>query len=85
MASLNIRSLDDETDARLKAVARERGVSVNRQALEMLRRGLGLGPPGRGGRHTDLDHLAGTWTPEDAAELAQALSALEQVDEGLWR
>jgi len=44
MASLSIRGLDEETPARLKAAARARGVSVNRHALDLLRRGLGLLP-----------------------------------------
>jgi len=85
MTSLNIRGLDDETAARLKEAARARGVSVNRHALELLRRGLGLVPRSRSERHHDLDHLAGTWTAEDADELAKALAAFEQIDEELWR
>lgn len=85
MASLNIRGLDDETAAALREAARTRGVSINRHALELLRRGLGLVPRHRAERHHDLDPLAGTWTAEEAEELAQALAAFEQVDEDLWR
>ena len=60
-------------------------MSVNRHALELLRRGLGLVPRSRGERHHDLDHLAGTWSETDAREFADALAAFEQIDEALWR
>jgi plasmid stability protein len=85
MANLSIRGLDEETAARLKAAAQARGVSVNRHALDLLRRGLGLLPRTRSERHHDLDHLAGTWTAEDTAELAKALAAFEHIDDELWR
>jgi hypothetical protein len=83
VASLNIRGLDEETAARLKEAARARGVSVNRHALELLRRGLGLVPRRRTERHHDLDHLAGTWTAEEGEAFARALAPFEQVDEDL--
>lgn len=85
MSSLNIRGLDEETAARLKEAARSRGVSVNRLAVELLRRGVGLAPHRRAEGHHDLDHLAGTWTAEEAEEFASALAAFEQIDEELWR
>jgi plasmid stability protein len=85
MSNLTLRGLDEETSARLKQAAQSRGVSVNRHALELLRRGLGLVPRSRGERYHDLDHLAGTWSETDAREFADALAAFEQIDEALWR
>ena len=35
--------------------------------------------------HHDLDHLAGTWSEEDAAEFDKATEIFQQVDEELWK
>lgn len=42
MATLHLRNVPSELDAVLTADARERGVSKNRRAIEVLRRGLSL-------------------------------------------
>ena len=34
--------------------------------------------------HTELDHLAGTWSAEEAREFTDRIKAFGQVDEGLW-
>lgn len=35
--------------------------------------------------HDDLDHLAGTWSQEQAKEFDEALREQRQIDEKLWR
>jgi hypothetical protein len=35
--------------------------------------------------HTDLDHLAGTWSAEEASAFDRRTKAFEVVDEELWR
>jgi len=42
MAILHLRNVPDELDAALTRDAAERGLSKNRRAIELLRRGLGL-------------------------------------------
>lgn len=42
MATLHLRNVPSEIDAALTAEADERGVSKNRRAIEVLRRGLGM-------------------------------------------
>ena len=40
----------------------------------------------RGGTaHTSLDHLAGTWSAEEAKAFARRTAAFEMVDEELWK
>ena len=34
--------------------------------------------------HHDLDHLAGTWSPEEAREFEAALTEQRQIDPELW-
>jgi hypothetical protein len=86
MADLSIRGLDDEEARLLKRVARKTGKSVNAQVIEFVRQGLGLtGRPQGRPPYDDLDHLAGTWTQEEADEFVQGTAAFEKVDEDLWR
>ena len=48
MNQLTVRGFDKGLERRLRQVARDRGVSLNRAALILLREGAGLGaPPGR--------------------------------------
>jgi plasmid stability protein len=83
---MSIRGLDDKTAKVLKDHARRSGKSVNLQVVELIRKGLGLASPGAGGgMHTDLDHLAGTWSAEDAKAFARRTAAFETVDEELWK
>lgn len=87
MTTLSIRGLDDKTAKTLRDHARRRGKSVNSQVVELIRKGLGLAGDAAMGRavHTDLDHLAGTWSEKDAKEFARCTEAFEAVDEELWR
>ena len=87
MTTLSIRGLDEKTARILKDRARRSGKSVNSQVVELIRKGLGLAPVAATGRavHTDLDHLAGTWSEKDAKEFAKCTEAFEAVDEELWR
>ena len=85
MNQLTIRGFDDELTARIRQLANREGISLNRAVLRLLRRGAGLGE--RQGEigivGSSLDHLIGTWTEDDAAEMDRALEDLSRVDEGI--
>jgi hypothetical protein len=83
---LTLRGFDEELATRIRGAARERGVSLNRAALALLRKGAGLGPPGDRGDvvGTALDHLVGTWTAQDEREIRTALRWTEVIDPELW-
>lgn len=86
MANLSIRGLEEETAAKLKAVAHQRGISVNTQVIEFVRQGLGITEPAsRLGTHLDLDHLAGTWSAAEAEAIATRLEDFEVVDQEMWK
>lgn len=87
MTQLTLRGFDKELERRLREEARRQGISLNRAALRLLRRGAGLEAPSErsdvvGGA---LDHLAGAWSESEARELDAAVDAFEQLDEKLWR
>ena len=84
---LTIRGLDKETEAQLRDLAGNRGISLNKAAILLMRKGAGIrfdqeGPELVG--HT-LDAFIGSWTHEAEAEVLQAVSDLNTLDETLWR
>jgi plasmid stability protein len=87
MKQLTIRGFDEELERRLRGVARREGVSLNRAALILLRRGAGLRSPSEGPDVVgdSLDQLIGSWRAEEAREFDEAVSVFEAVDEELWR
>ena len=87
MNQLTIRGFDDELARRIRQLARREGISLNRAVMKLLRRGAGLAE-----RDHDpdvvgdsLDHLIGTWTAAEAAEMNRALDDLSRIDEEMWR
>jgi plasmid stability protein len=87
MTQLTVRGFDKELERRLRETAQRQGVSLNRAALHLLRKGAGLGEPaGRADVVGDaLDHLAGTWSEAEAQEFQRAIGVFEVVDGELWR
>ncbi len=86
MTQLTIRGFDDELERRLRHLAKEQDMSLNRAALALMRRGAGLDAPGRQADvvGTSLDHLMGIWSEEEAAEFQQATRDFDRIDEDLW-
>ena len=88
MEQITLASLDDELSARLHRLAELEGITLNQLALKLLREGVGLtdhkGKPGdKVG--SSLDHLMGTWTPEQAEEFNAVLRDLDTFDESAWK
>lgn len=87
MNQLTIRGFDDQVERRLRELARERDISLNKAAVILLSRGAALEEPaafdpGRVGN--SLDSFAGVWTEEEEREFLASLAPLEQIDEELW-
>jgi hypothetical protein len=87
---LTVRGLDARLDRTLRAEARRRGLSVNRTVLGLLSEATGLSAADRGAsepaeRWTDLDHLAGTWSIDEADAFDRLLGATRAIDAELWR
>lgn len=84
MTQLTVRGVDPHLHDTLKREAQRQGQSVNRYVLNVLRQALGMNasPPHR--EYDDLDHLAGTWTEEEAVAFNAHLRSQRQIDEGLW-
>jgi hypothetical protein len=76
---ITIRGPSSELARRLKAVAEERGESLNSTILRLLEEAVGVE-----GRRERLMRWA-TWSDEDVSEFDSALRAQRVVDAKLWR
>jgi hypothetical protein len=87
MTQLTVRGFDTELERELRKLARRRGISLNRAALELMRRGSGLaeGPPEADCVGSSLDDLIGTMSDEEADRILEVIESCNQIDEELWR
>ena len=80
--SISIHDIDDQTAEWLRREAEQRDTTIQQVALELIRRGI---QHPEVPTYNDLDHLAGTWSDEQAEEFLGAIADLERVDEDLWQ
>ena len=76
-----IRAVPDEIDRALRERARREAKSLNAAAIDALARGLDL--DAAPARHTDLDHLVGTW--QEDPEFDRVVAEFERVDDDSWK
>ncbi len=87
VAQLTVRGLDSELEARLRQLAARHKLSLSQAAVELMRRGAGLGTetanePTIG--HS-LDAWLGGWSPNEARALTEAVRVFDAPDPELWR
>ena len=85
MKVITLRGIDDDLGQALKKAAKREGISVNKKILILLEESLGLKKKNRQRVHHDLDHLAGTWSPEDADDFTEKTKSFNQIDPDLWK
>ena len=85
MGTMTLRGIDERIAGALKERARKEDSSVNTVMLRILKESLGLEKKKRSVLYDDLDHLAGTWSDQDAAEFERATAVFEAVDKDMWK
>jgi hypothetical protein len=87
MKQLTIRGFEKELQRKLEELARREDLSLNKAALELMRRGAGLEPgtPDPSVVGDRLDAFIGSWSGARERELLDAISPFETVDESFWR
>ena len=81
---LTIRGLAPQLERQIRALARRERISLNKAALRLLEKGAGLGTRQDDRIGSSLDHLIGTWKPEEAEEFLESVRSCDQVDPELW-
>lgn len=86
MTQLTLRGFDRELAAKLRLVAKQEGLSLNKAALKLMRRGAGLEPsPGVPNTVGDtLNAFIGTWSKAEEDERLEATRVFEHIDETFW-
>ena len=85
MGTMTLRGIDERMAGALKEQAQKENTSVNAVTLKIIKKFLGLEKKKRKILYDDLDHLAGTWSVQDAAEFEQATAPFESVDQDIWK
>ena len=75
---ITLRNIDAELSRRLRAISEERGESLSRTVLTLLRDAVDLET-----RRTRLRRYV-TWTPDDLDEFTVALRSQRVVDQQYW-
>lgn len=87
MDQLTVRGFDAKLSASIRRISRQENISLNKAALKLLQKGAGLTEDNNGMNtvSSSLDHLIGSWTPEEADEIDSALREFESIDESAWK
>lgn len=83
MTQVTVRRVDEEWIAKAKAVAAEKGVSMNSVLVEALGRGLGVA--GEPVRKDNLDRFAADSPDAFGPGWDKAMEVFEKVDPELWK
>ena len=76
-----IRAVPDEIDRAIRQRAKRESKSLNAVVIDALARGLALDAATT--RHTDLDHLVGTW--QEDPDFDSAVAEFERIDDESWK
>lgn len=84
MTAITLRNIPPKLQEVIRKRAGKAGLSLNKTVIRMLEEAAGQRATTGRGLHHDLDHLAGTWTDEEAAAFDVALAEQRRVDPELW-
>lgn len=87
MTQLTLRGFDPELERRLRALARRNATSLNKAALQLMRRGAGLEGAGSSGQPAGgrLAKFAGRMSAAEARSIDQAIAQSRKADLALQR
>lgn len=85
MTQLTLRKIPVAVSRRLRQCARQDGQSLNRTAIVLLTRALGLEQPPPTKRKRDLSRFVGTLSAEQEREFQANTKAFEAIDKELWQ
>ena len=87
MTQLTVRGFDKRLERHLRAFAKRHGISLNRAAIRLMRRGAGLEPTPEAATVVgdSLDPFIGSWSAAEEREIMAAVDAFDEIDPGLWR
>jgi plasmid stability protein len=83
MNQLTLRHLPKNTESLLRTAARKSGKSLNKTAIDLLNKSLGLSESSR--RKRSLAGCFGTWSKCEAEEFDCNTKVFETIDPDVWK
>jgi len=83
MSQMTVRNIPAAVEARLRALARQSGLSLNQTVVQLLEAATGgrrLDP-----RRRNLSAFSARWSAKEAEAFDHATAIFEAVDEEVWR
>jgi DNA polymerase III delta subunit len=81
MTQITLRGLEPEIERTIRRMAKKSGKSLNRVALDMIKKSTGSD---KRPLADSLRKLAGGWSEKDAVEFLESIKSCDQIDEELW-
>ncbi len=86
MRQMTIRGFELELEQKIRNLARREGISMNKAALRLLRKGAAVMESAEGARiGTRLQKYAGTMSEDEARELLDSIADTERIDPEIWQ
>ena len=85
MKAITLRNIPADLGRRIERRAKEKGSSMNKTVIQILEDALGTSRKRAVQLHHDLDHLAGSWSEDEAREFDEDLAAQRKIDPEPWR
>lgn len=85
MNAITLRNIPAQVQEAIRQRAEAESQSFNKAVLRMLEEHIGLRRRPGPVLHHDVDHLAGTWTEEEAEAFDATLAEQRRVDPELWK
>ena len=82
MKSITIRGLEDSLGDKIERLAREKGWSLNKTIIDLLKIALGMDNSKQTDHLEDFLEFLGVWNQEDVRSFYSAITELEEVHPG---
>jgi len=83
MSQITLRQIPKELETRLRAMAQDSHISLNKTIIGILLKALGLSSGGR--KKRNLDDLSGSWDSSVAEEFEKNTAVFERIDPEIWQ
>jgi plasmid stability protein len=85
VTAITLRNLPQELQSAIQRKAKSEGLSLNKAVQELLAEAVGLHRGRKQVLYDDLDHLAGVWSEEEAAEFDATLREQRVIEPEMWK
>jgi hypothetical protein len=86
MNTLTLRQIPVPVEKGIRRVARETHQSLNKTAIEILSKGVGIGPHnGKSRKRRDLKSVIKPWSEDEYKQFQRDTEQFSLIDEEMWR